>query len=91
MEQLQIYRAGNNLFAGKESTVTVRDLLKWATRLRHADSISVDELAIEGYLVLGERSRVESEKKFIKETIEKVANVKICEKSYYQSYYNKHI
>ena len=33
MENLQIYRTQGNLFSGKESVITVRDLLKWANRL----------------------------------------------------------
>ena len=32
MENLQIYRTQGNLFSGKESVITVRDLLKWANR-----------------------------------------------------------
>jgi len=33
MEDLQIYRSSGNLFSGKDSTITVRDLLKWAGRV----------------------------------------------------------
>ena len=33
MESLQIYRAQGSLFSGKDSTITVRDLLKWGTRV----------------------------------------------------------
>ena len=55
MENLQIYRTQGNLFSGKESVITVRDLLKWANRLQ--ESVSVGDLAMEGFLVLGERAR----------------------------------
>ena len=33
MESLQIYRSQTNLFSGKNSIITVRDLLKWAGRI----------------------------------------------------------
>jgi midasin (ATPase involved in ribosome maturation) len=42
--------------------------------------VSVETLALEGYLLLGERTRNENDKKIIKETIERVANVTINEK-----------
>jgi midasin len=35
MEALQIYRSQTNLFSGKNSIITVRDLLKWAGRINH--------------------------------------------------------
>jgi midasin len=93
MEQLQIYRSqGSNLFSGKDSTITVRDLLKWASRLTHQSTTSsVHDLAIEGYFVLGERSRNEMDKLFIKETIEKVAKVKIEDRQYYEDYFAKNL
>ena len=33
MENLQIFRSQSNLFSGKNSIITVRDLLKWAGRI----------------------------------------------------------
>jgi midasin len=33
MESLQIYRSQTSVFSGKDSTITVRDLLKWAGRI----------------------------------------------------------
>ena len=38
MDNLQIYRSKGNLFAGKNSTITVRDLLKWGERLKGAEA-----------------------------------------------------
>jgi midasin (ATPase involved in ribosome maturation) len=89
MEQLQIYRSqGSNLFSGKDSTITVRDLLKWANRMtEQSKTTTVHDLALEGYMALGERSRNEMDKKFIKETIEKVCKVKIDERKYYEDYF----
>jgi len=55
---LQIYRGGRgNVFAGKDANITVRDLLKWAQRLRKTQVMTVEEVALEGFLVLGERAR----------------------------------
>jgi midasin len=51
----------------------------------------VHDLAIEGYFVLGERSRNEMDKLFIKETIEKVAKVKIEDRQYYEDYFAKNL
>ena len=67
MENLQIYRSQGSLFAGKDSTITVRDLLKWANRVSKADEgLGTSEIALEGYLVLGERSRSPQDRQFIK-------------------------
>eukprot|EP00347_Sterkiella_histriomuscorum_P024492 403330924 len=91
MENLQIYRSQGNIFSGKESTITVRDLLKWANRLRQLQSVSTLDLALEGYLVLGERSRNSQDKQFIKQTIERVVKTKIDEKQFYEDYFNKNL
>ena len=40
MENLQIYRSQSSLFSGKDSTITVRDLLKWANRVNHDESMA---------------------------------------------------
>lgn len=46
---------------------------------------------MEGYFVLAERSRNEQDKNFIRETIEKVARVKIDVRAFYDSYFEKHL
>lgn len=66
--------------------------MKWASRLTHQSTTSsVHDLAIEGYFVLGERSRNEMDKLFIKETIEKVTKVKIEDRQYYEDYFAKNL
>ena len=66
--------------------------MKWASRLTHQSvTSSVHDLAIEGFFVLGERSRNEMDKQFIKETIEKVTKVKIDERLYYEEYFSKNL
>jgi midasin (ATPase involved in ribosome maturation) len=63
MENLQIYRSQGSLFSGKDSTITVRDLLKWANRVNNDEkSMAIQDIAMEGYLVLGERSRCQQDK-----------------------------
>ena len=63
MENLQIYRSQGSLFSGKDSTITVRDLLKWANRVKNDEqSMAIQDIAMEGYLVLGERSRSQQDK-----------------------------
>jgi len=32
MKDLQVMRSEQNIFAGKESVITIRDLLKWGSR-----------------------------------------------------------
>lgn len=91
MENLQIYRSKTSLFAGKNSLITVRDLLKWAGRLKHQnENMSVQEMAMEAYLVLGERSRSPEDKDFIKKTIEQTLKCKIDPESFYNSYFEEH-
>lgn len=69
----------------------MRDLLKWANRLRHSKSSSTRDLALEGYLVLGERARNEQDKLFIKQTIEEITKSKIDEYEYYEEYFAKYL
>lgn len=69
----------------------MRDLLKWAKRLNISKSSATYDLALEGFLVLGERARNEQDKFFIKDTIEKVTATKIDEKKYYEDYFNKNL
>ena len=70
MESLQIYRSKSQVFSGKSSTVTVRDLLKWAGRVNANNKLSshVDQyqIAVEGFFVLAERARDDEDKSYIK-------------------------
>lgn len=84
MENLQIYRTTSNLFSGKDSTITVRDLLKWAGRVNQDENMLQATVALEGYLVLGERARDGKDKTFIKQAIEKVFNCKIKTSDFYE-------
>jgi midasin len=45
---------------------------------------------MEGFLVLGERSRSVEDKQFIKKTIETALKCKIDEEEYYETYFARH-
>ncbi len=63
MKELQLRRQTNNFFMGKEGTITVRDLIKWAKRINHLDGkregqeVTYENMAMEGYCLLAERLR----------------------------------
>ena len=58
MKSLRILRSRQNVFSGKESMITIRDLLKWGSR----EVVELDKMAMNGYCLLAERLRYESEK-----------------------------
>lgn len=92
MEALQIYRSQTNLFSGKNSIITVRDLLKWAGRINHQiETTLLEQVALEGYFVLAERARNTTDKNYIKMTIEKVFGCKINETEFYETYFNQNL
>jgi len=68
----------------------VRDLLKWANRVNEDESLATQDIAMEGFSVLGERSRSVQDKEFIKKTIESSLKCKIDEQEFYNTYFAKH-
>jgi hypothetical protein len=62
MKDLQRYRQGSKVFAGKHGFITLRDLFKWADRRPS----TYEELAKEGYMLLAERLRNAEEKYIVK-------------------------
>ena len=72
-ERLSILRQKSRLFQQKNSFSTLRDLFRWA--LRSADDR--EKLAINGFMILGERIRDPSEKAVILRTIEETTKTKI--------------
>ncbi|KAG8225223.1 hypothetical protein J437_LFUL012698 [Ladona fulva] len=79
MTDLQTYRRGSAMFAGKQGFITLRDLFRWGERYRLANNPQGDKkfydwdlhLAHEGYLLLAGRVRKEEERKVIAEAIKK--------------------
>jgi midasin len=80
MVDLRLKRSKSNLFLGKDSFITPRDLLRWAER----QCGSKTDLAEHGYMVLAERLRSEEEKKMVRDVLEEHTKVKIdLERLYY--------
>jgi midasin len=67
MKDLRVLRSRQNVSAGKESLITIRDLLKWATR----EIVELEFMAINGYCLLAERLRYESEREQVKAVLQK--------------------
>src|SRR5205814_3744104 len=78
-KELSILRQSSRLFEQKNSFATLRDLFRWATR----EAVGYDQLAKNGYMLLGERVRKPDEKLAVKKVIEKVMRVKISDESFY--------
>jgi midasin len=80
MIDLRHKRSKSNIFLGKDSFITPRDLLRWAER----QSGSKHDLAEHGYMILAERLRSEEEKKMVRDVLEEHTKVKIdLERLYY--------
>lgn len=68
MRELQRRRQASRAFAGKDGFITARDLFRWANR----QSNGYEELAADGFRVLGERLRSEEERDAMKTVLAKV-------------------
>ena len=80
MIDLRHRRSRNNVFLGKDSFITPRDLLRWAER----HSGSKQDLVEHGYMLLAERLRSEEEKRMVRDVLEEHIKVKIdLERLYY--------
>jgi midasin len=80
MIDLRHRRSRNNVFLGKDSFITPRDLLRWAER----QSGSKQDLAEHGYMLLAERLRSEEEKRMVRDVLEEHTKVSIdLERLYY--------
>eukprot|EP00871_Galdieria_phlegrea_P001660 jgi/Galph1/2495/GphlegSOOS_G1150.1 len=65
MRELQLERSVERVFYGKEALMNARDLFRWACRSPR----SKEELAREGFFLLGERCRTEEGRELIRETL----------------------
>ena len=84
MKDLQYYRQESSVFSGNDTVITVRDMLKWASRYTE----TIDDIAHEGYILLAERMRQMPDREFVKQIIEKHCKVKIDIDNYYQRYFD---
>jgi midasin len=79
MRDLHRHRQGSALFAGKHGFITLRDLFRWADR----SSGVLPEFAAEGYMLLAERLRNESEKAVVRQVLQDHFRVQIDVPSLY--------
>lgn len=63
----------NQIFSGKHGFLTVRDLIKWAKR----QPDDWEQLAKQGFEVLGSRLRVKSERELLKQIIKKNCRIQV--------------
>ncbi|KAH6671551.1 midasin [Plectosphaerella plurivora] len=80
-KDLSRLRQTGRMFEQKDSFATLRDLFRWTER--SADTR--EQIAINGFMLLAERVRVDEERMAVKEVIEKVFKVKIDPDELYQS------
>ena len=79
MRTLSSRREKTNVFAGKRSFMTPRDLFRWGERSPE----SWKQLAEDGFMLLGERLRTDEAKAIVRECLEKECKVKIDENELY--------
>ena len=77
--KLSILRQSERLFEQKNSFATLRDLFRWALR----DADDRQQLAVNGFMLLAERVRKESERITVKKTVEETMKVQINENQIY--------
>ena len=63
----------SNVFAGKHGFITPRDLFKWAGR----GAVGYQELAENGYLLLGERLRTAEDRAVVQRALENQLKVQV--------------
>ncbi|KAG5360561.1 Midasin [Yarrowia sp. B02] len=78
--ELSLVRQASRVFE-QNAFATLRDLFRWAGR----NCDNNEELAMNGFLLLGERVRNPEEREVVKKAIEKVMRVKLDERELYDS------
>ncbi|NXJ78761.1 MDN1 protein, partial [Trogon melanurus] len=86
MLDLQSYRRGSTVFAGKHGFITLRDLFRWAERYRLAEQLEkeydwLQHLADDGFMLLAGRVRKQEEVDVIQSVLEKHFKKKIYPES----------
>ena len=84
-KQLSKSRDASRIFDGKQSFITLRDLFRWA--LRRAESY--EQLAQDGYMLLAERVRKESDRGTILTILQKELRVKLDIEGFYVARFEK--
>ncbi|KAK4269128.1 hypothetical protein QN277_022325 [Acacia crassicarpa] len=82
MKELQSHRHTHRSYDGKHGFITPRDLFRWADRYKKFGK-SYEDLAKDGYYLLAERLRDESERSLVQQVLEKHLRVKLNINSIY--------
>lgn len=80
MRELQRRRQMTNVFAGKAGFITPRDLFRWAER----GAVGYQQLAEDGFCILGERLRSPEERETVREVLEKVLKARVDPEDLYR-------
>ncbi|XP_059643593.1 midasin [Cornus florida] len=83
MKELQLRRQTTKVFAGKHGFITPRDLFRWAGRFRTFGN-SYADLASEGFFLLAERLRDETERTVVQEVLERKLRTKLAKDDLYK-------
>ncbi|KAF4835326.1 Midasin [Colletotrichum siamense] len=83
-KELSRLRQTSRLFEQKDSFATLRDLFRWALR----DAETREQIAVNGFMLLAERVRIEEERTAVREVIESVFKVKIDPEVLYTAKYS---
>lgn len=79
--ELQRRRQATRVFEEKQAFVTLRDLFRWGGR----GAVGYEQLALDGYMLLAERTRRPEDKVVVKEVLESTLRVKLDESSSYHT------
>ena len=71
--ELQRRRQAERVFDTKQAFATLRDLFRWGTR----EAVGYEQLAANGYMLLAERARHESDRATVQSVLEEVMRVKL--------------
>ncbi len=85
MRELQLCRASSNVFAGRHGFITPRDLFRWAGR----GAIGYQQLAEDGFAVLAERLRTDTERATVHSTLQKLLGAKLNMQVVYEHNVNR--
>lgn len=83
--ELQRRRQNTRLFEEKQAFVTLRDLFRWGNRA----AVGYEQLALDGYMLLAERTRKDEDKETVKEVIEQIMKVSLNPRQEYEDLFHR--
>ncbi|KAM3143024.1 hypothetical protein pb186bvf_004842 [Paramecium bursaria] len=89
--ELNTLRSSDQIFMQGTGMITLRDLIKWGSRMQHEDILnSREQAAMEGYCIIAERIRDQDIKATVKRSLEKTFKVELFPEEYYDGVVKKH-